>query len=254
MSHSMSEDSNENTPLLLSASSKTKRRKSDADIAEEGYASSVSPASVSTSSMTQEPSFSFDLESKNVKLCAAVEADIGFHRVIRQGILSGEKGSLYEPAAALSPLVAGGKIVLTDGSVIKPSRPNPLVKSTSVSTPQPRTARHFKFHLYQLNNFRHQYKNTRLAIKLAGMAMMISAEWDKMKAFTPLYDKSLGKMQKIMKHIGQGGNMKDVLRFLHPFSNTLRVTMLVLRTIEVPHFRRLEVGLEETMVSDTQLY
>ena len=45
--------------------------------------------------------------------------------------------------------------------------------------------------------------------------------------------------------------MRLLLEWLHPFTNTLRLSMVVLRTMESSHFCRLEVFVEESMVSES---
>lgn len=155
-----------------------------------------------------------------------------------------------EPVQALAPLVTGGTIKTTDG-ITTSQRSLPLVKSIPASPPRRSTARHHSYSLKGLNNFRHGYKNTRLALKFGGTVTYARDKWEKMASLSPLHKKSLLKMEKIMKRLGQGASMKYVLRFLSPFTNTLRITMVILRTLECSVDRRLEVGTEETMVSNS---
>jgi hypothetical protein len=84
-------------------------------------------------------------------------------------------------------------------------------------------------------------------LKFGGLVVIANAWWDKMASFSPLSHKSLGKMGKLMKRLGQGGPMRLLLVWLHPFTNTLRLSMLVLRTMESSHFYRMEVFVEESM-------
>jgi hypothetical protein len=157
-----------------------------------------------------------------------------------------------EPAQALTPLVSGGTIQTTDGATLtRRSRPPPLAKSIPAAPPSRLKARHKSKFLFRLNEFRHAYKNTRLALKFGGLVILANASWDKMASFSPLSHKSLGKMGKLMKRLGQGGPMRLLLVWLHPFTNTLRLSMLVLRTMESSHFYRMEVFVEESMVSES---
>lgn len=155
-----------------------------------------------------------------------------------------------EPAQGLTGIVTGGIIKTTDGvTLIRRPCPPPLDKDVPTSPPSRTKARHKSQFLNGLNEFRHQYKNTRLALKFGGLALLAQASWDKMASFSPTSHKSLRKMGKQMKRLGQGGPMRGVLEWLHPFTNALRLSMVVLRSMECPNFYRLEVFVEEFMVS-----
>ena len=186
----------------------------------------------------------FDAETDWTKLRVATDAVIGFRR--------GETSSktCIEPAQALAPLVTGGFIKTTDGTILVQPRPYPMPKSSPPSHPDTRTARHKSKELNDLNDFRHQYKNTRLALKFGGLVVYARDEWSKMIAYSPVHHKSLRHMQKTMKRLGQGGSMKVLLRWLLPFTNTLRISMVIWRTMEAVKSCRLQVGAEETMVSE----
>lgn len=163
---------------------------------------------------------------------------------------------VVEPLEALTPLVRGG-IKGTDGIVAQP-RPAGLVKSIPGFAPYPRTARHRSVGLYWTNEFRHWWKNTRLLCKAAGQAVSINSKnshiLSEMLKITPLKMKSLDKMPKIIKHLGQGGATRDFLEACRPFTNFLRILVGGWRYVEAAPCRRLEVGVEETMVSHLSTY
>lgn len=73
--------------------------------------------------------------------------------------LSGEgHENLLRPIDALSPLVAGGVIIATDGYKTAPHPPS-SVKSLPAFAPFPRMARHRSFALWWINEFRHWWKS-----------------------------------------------------------------------------------------------
>lgn len=188
----------------------------------------------------------FDAETNWTKLRVATDAVIGF----RRGAETSLKSTCIEPAQALATLVTGGFIKTTDGTMLVQLRPQPMPKSSPPSHPDRRTARHKSKALNDVNNFRHEYKNTRLALKFGGLVMYARYKWSKIISYSPVHHKSLRQMQSTMKKLGQGGNMKDLLRWLHPFTNALRISMVIWRTMEAVKTCRLEVGAEETMVSE----
>jgi hypothetical protein len=219
--------------------------KSDSNVAEER-----TPLLPSSSSSPQ--GFGADKED-STKLRHFIEAGIAFHRVETSVRVNERVSNLpLEPAQALTLLVTGGTIQTTDGATLtRRSRPPPLAKSVPAAPPSRLKARHKSNFLFRLNECRHAYKNTRLALKFGGLVVIANAWWDKMASFSPLSHKSLGKMGKLMKRLGQGGPMRLLLVWLHPFTNTLRLSMLVLRTMESSHFYRMEVFVEESMVSES---
>ena len=54
---------------------------------------------------------------------------------------------------------------------------------------------------------------------------------------------------KAAKHLGQGGPMRWFLKYVHPFTRTLRLLVACWRWIEAAQCRRGEVGTEEAFVS-----
>lgn len=156
---------------------------------------------------------------------------------------------LVEPGEALAPLVAGGKIKDSDGVVLGP-RALPIVKSIPAFAPYRRKQRHRSFYLWWTNEFRHWWKSSRLLVRLGGLDTHARDPivWAKMVSINPLRFKSLKKMYKIIKRLGQGGPMRWFLQRCHPFTRTLRILVGAWRWVESAQCRRLEVGVEETMV------
>jgi len=206
------------------------------------------------------------------KLRAVTKAGIAFRRTARPRLSSYRRASvrgtlafpffsddgaeeegaskdLVEPCEALAPLVAGGTIKNSDGAVIGP-RVAPLVKSIPAFPPYRRKARHRSFFLWWTNEFRHWWKSSRLLVRLAGLDTHARDPivWAKMVSINPLRFKSLKKMYKIIKRLGQGGPMRWFLQRCHPFTRSLRILVGAWRWVESAQCRRLEVGVEETMV------
>jgi hypothetical protein len=157
---------------------------------------------------------------------------------------------VVEPIEALTPLVAGGKIRVLDGTVVGPRSPS-IIKSIPAYAPYRRMARHRSFYLWWTNEFRHWWKSSRLLVRLGGLDTQARDPifWAKMVTLNPLRYKSLRKMTKIVKRLGQGGPMRFFLGRVHPFTRSLRILVAAWRWVESAQCRRLEVGVEETMVS-----
>lgn len=152
-----------------------------------------------------------------------------------------------EPAEALSPLVTGGFIRGVEGVFVHP-RPPSLWKSIPAYYPYRRKDRHRSFYLFWLNEFRHWFKSSRLLVRLAGLDTLAREVWNSMVKLEPTSKKFLHKASKFYKHLAQGGPMHGFLQRVHPFTRTLRVVVGFWRWLESAKCRRLEVGVEETMV------
>lgn len=63
-----------------------------------------------------------------------------------------------------------------------------------------------------------------------------------------LMHKNAHRAIKVVKKLGQGGPMKYFLKFVHPFTRTLRILVGAWRWVEAAQCRRGEVGTEEAMV------
>jgi len=61
-------------------------------------------------------------------------------------------------------------------------------------------------------------------------------------------EKNAHRAVRIVKKLGRGGPMKYFLKFVHPFTRSVRILVAVWRWIEAAQCRRGEVGTEEAMV------
>ena len=92
---------------------------------------------------------------------------------------------VVEPVQALSPLVRGGKISGSDGTVLAKPHPASIVKSVPAYTPYSRKARHRNFHIWWLNEFRHWWKSSRLLVRLGGLETLALEMWTRMVVLSP---------------------------------------------------------------------
>ena len=167
-----------------------------------------------------------------------------------------QEHDILEPVDGLSPLAAGGVIVCTDGYRTTP-RPPSTVKSLPAFAPFRRTERHRSFYLWWINEFRHWWKSSRLLVRLAGLwTLAITLEFlAKMESVEPYRRKRKANAKnteralRLVKKLGRGGPMRWFLQTVQPFTRTLRIVVGSWRWIEAAQCRRLEVGVEEFMVS-----
>lgn len=163
---------------------------------------------------------------------------------------------VVEPVDALAPLVTGGVIVTTTGYQTLQHRPPSTVKSLPAYPPFRRRARHRSFLLWWINEFRHWWKSSRLLVRLGGLwTLAIAIDFlAKMQSIEPYRKhhkanaKNTHKALKIVKHLGRGGVMAWFLNAVQPFTRTIRLLVAGWRWIEAAQCRRLEVGVEESMV------
>lgn len=183
----------------------------------------------------------------------SVRGSLAFAFFAEKSVREEDKDSskdVVEPIEALCILVPGGKIYGQDGIVAGP-RPTSIVKSIPAFAPYRRMARHRSFYLWWTVEFRHWWKSSRLLVRLAGLDTQARDPifWAKMVSINPLRYKSLDKMSKLVKRLGQGGPMRFFLDRVHPFTRSVRIFVAAWRWIEAAPCRRLEVGIEETIVS-----
>lgn len=183
----------------------------------------------------------------------SVRGSLAFPFFAEESVREADKDAskdVVEPIEALTILVAGGKIHGLDGIVVGP-RPNTIVKSIPAFAPYRRMARHRSFFLWWTVEFRHWWKSSRLLVRIGGLDTLARDPifWAKMVSINPLRYKSLKKMSKLVQRLGQGGPMRFFLRRVHPFTRSIRILVAAWRWIESAPCRRLEVGLEETMVT-----
>jgi hypothetical protein len=156
---------------------------------------------------------------------------------------------LVPPVEALSPLVAGGRIVSERGTVLAPARPPTIVKSIPACPPYVRTTRHRSFYLWWINEFRHWWKSSRLLVRLAGLDGLAREVWVDMTFVIPKGPKNGRHFRKFVKRLGGGGIMHVFLDRCQPVTRSIRLLVATWRWIESAKVRRLEVGVEESMVS-----
>jgi hypothetical protein len=164
--------------------------------------------------------------------------------------LVGLERDILEPADGLSPLAAGGTIVLRDGYRTA-SRPPSTVKSLPAYAPFQRQARHRSFYLWWTNEFRHWWKSSRLLVRLAGLWTLaqLTTTRRKLSAIKPsASSKSTHRALRLVKKLGRGGDLAGFLNAVQPVTRTIRIVVAVWRWLEAAQCRRLQVGLEEAMV------
>lgn len=116
--------------------------------------------------------------------------------------------------------------------------------------PEKRGKRHRDFYVYQLNQFRHWWKTSRLLVRLAGSFIYITDgfNWIAMTAWDLSQRKEIKLASKQMKRIGQGGPIKPFLEDVHPFTRSIRIVLAVARAWEARVDNRLyEVGIAEAL-------
>ena len=169
---------------------------------------------------------------------ASVRGSLAFPFFADDTVEDETQKEMVEPCEALAPLVAGGKIKDSEGVVVGPRAP-PLVKSIPAFPPYCRKARHRSFYLWWTNEFRHWWKSSRLLVRLGGLDTHAHDPivWAKMVSINPLRFKSLKKMYKLVKRLGQGGPMRWFLQRCHPFTRSLRILVGAWRWVESAQVR-----------------
>ena len=108
----------------------------------------------------------------------------------------------------------------------------------------------FEFTSELLQEFRHWWKSSRLLVRLGGLYVYSfdSVSAPKVILLDPERYKSIKKLVKFAKRLGQGGNeMRLFLKTVKPFTRSMRITVGAWRWVEAAPCRRGEVGLEEFM-------
>jgi hypothetical protein len=114
--------------------------------------------------------------------------------------------------------------------------------------PEKRGLRHRHYYIYQLNQFRHWWKTSRLLVRLAGALVFCEDDlmWETMAGFDVSRHKQARRAGKMVKKIGRGGPIKPFLDVVHPFTRSIRIVLAVARAWEAKVDNRLyEVGLAE---------
>jgi len=162
-------------------------------------------------------------------------------------LIRGAPATQIEPNEALVPLIQGTPPPGTH------ARPAPVVKSIPYRAPYRRFARHRSFYLWWINEFRHWWKSSRLLVRLGGMETYAADPiiWSQLTTVDIMRRKGFKQAFKLGKRMGQGGGMRAFLQICQPFTRTIRIVVATWRWIEAAKPRRLEVGVEEAMVSFT---
>jgi hypothetical protein len=116
--------------------------------------------------------------------------------------------------------------------------------------PEPRGRRHRNFYVYQLNQFRHFWKVSRLLMRIAG-GLVLALDplvWRAM-AIADLDIKGERKQAfRMYKRMGQGGPMALFLNGVQPFTRLIRIVLATARAWEAKVDNRLyEVALAEAL-------
>lgn len=167
-----------------------------------------------------------------------------------EGDTRGYKATV-EPIEALSALAPGGVIKIA--GVGKFSKPLSIGKSIPADAPYRRTARHRAFYLWWINEFRHWWKSSRLLVRLGGLETYAVLNWIDMTLLSATSRKAMKHAFKYAKRMGQAGVMRHFLKVCHPFTRSVRILVAAWRWVESAPCRRLEVGVEETLVSSVCL-
>lgn len=116
--------------------------------------------------------------------------------------------------------------------------------------PEKRFARHRNFYVYQLNQFRHWWKTSRLLVRLSGGYAYCwdGLNWVTMAVWDVMVKRQRKQAFKQYKRMGQGGAIKPFLDIVQPFTRTIRIVLAVARAWEARVDNRLyECGIAEAL-------
>lgn len=104
-------------------------------------------------------------------------------------------------------------------------------KTNPKQPPEERFKRHRNYYIYQLNEFRHWWKTSRLLVRLSGgyEYCLLQANWIAMGAFRVSKHKHAKRAFKSMKAIGRGGPSRDFLKNVKKFTRTIRIILAFAR-------------------------
>jgi hypothetical protein len=123
-------------------------------------------------------------------------------------------------------------------------------KTNPKAAPERRFARHRNYHIYQLNQFRHWWKTSRLLVRISGgyEYCFNQVHWIEMGLYKVSRHKQAKKALKSVKGIGRGGPSSNFLAVVQPFTRGIRIVLAVARGWEARVDNRfLEVLLAETL-------
>jgi hypothetical protein len=123
-------------------------------------------------------------------------------------------------------------------------------KTNPKQTPEKRFKRHRFYYIYQLNQFRHWWKTSRLLVRTSGgyEYCLDHINWETMASYIVRKRRQAKDALKSMKAIGRGGPSRDFLTNVKPFTRTIRIVLAVARGWEARVDNRLyEVGIAEAL-------
>ena len=123
-------------------------------------------------------------------------------------------------------------------------------KTNPKRPPEKRFRRHRNYYVFQLNQFRHWWKTSRLLVRLSGgYEYCLNGEnWDDMSQYLVSKRRQAKQALKSMKAIGRGGPSRDFLQEVQKFTRSIRIVLAVARGYEARRDHRLiEVGLAEAL-------
>eukprot|EP00539_Tryblionella_compressa_P014177 CAMPEP_0178819250 /NCGR_PEP_ID=MMETSP0746-20121128/2870_1 /TAXON_ID=913974 /ORGANISM="Nitzschia punctata, Strain CCMP561" /LENGTH=819 /DNA_ID=CAMNT_0020480499 /DNA_START=138 /DNA_END=2597 /DNA_ORIENTATION=- len=97
--------------------------------------------------------------------------------------------------------------------------------------PVVRFKRHRNFYIFEINQFRHWWKTSRLLVRLSGgyEYCLNNLAWFAMGAFNVKKHKQAKRALKSMKAIGRGGVSREFLQNVHPFTRSVRLLLAIAR-------------------------
>ncbi|KAG7352169.1 hypothetical protein IV203_008217 [Nitzschia inconspicua] len=108
---------------------------------------------------------------------------------------------------------------------------NRYPKTNPKLPPVVRFKRHRNFYIFEINQFRHWWKTSRLLVRLTGgyEYCLNTLAWMAMAAFNVKKHKQAKQALKSMKAIGRGGVSRDFLKHVKPFTRSIRIVLAVAR-------------------------
>eukprot|EP00980_Cylindrotheca_fusiformis_P028310 scaffold22591_cov125-Cylindrotheca_fusiformis.AAC.6 len=125
-------------------------------------------------------------------------------------------------------------------------------KTSPKRPPEKRFRRHRNYYVYEVNQFRHWWKTSRLLVRLSGgyEYCLVPINWEAMGTYMVEKRRQGKRALRSMKAIGRGGPSSDFLSVVKPFTRTIRLFLAIARGYEARRDQRLvEVGLAEAFHS-----
>mmetsp|Transcript_59263 Transcript_59263/g.144912 ORF Transcript_59263/g.144912 Transcript_59263/m.144912 type:complete len:878 (-) Transcript_59263:4409-7042(-) len=122
-------------------------------------------------------------------------------------------------------LIGGTSESKFDEGITQHPKTNPKLPPTL------RYKRHRNYYIFELNQFRHWWKTSRLLVRLSGgyEYCLSTLHWTAMGLYNVNKRKQGKHALKAMKTIGRGGVSKDFLKHVKPFTRSIRIVLAVAR-------------------------